>query len=111
MTLQPALRSADVEDMLTTSDIPGDDPTAPAAWSPGASSGPSGLTPKGPTGLLQALISATTTDSTAARALPTTDAAGIGLVTTPFDYDPSLAFDLDGDPVDVAVPQIGPTSV
>lgn len=100
--------------MLTTSDIPGDDPSAPVIGAFGTATdveGPLALTPKGPTGLLRALISATAPDSTAARALPTTDAAGIGLVTTPFDYDPSLAFDLDGDPVDVAVPQIGPTSV
>lgn len=113
--------------MLTTSDIPGEDPTvlttaaldtfdpldpsSPTALGMAApmSSDPLALTPKGPTGLLRALITATA-PATADRALPTTDAAGIGLVVTPFDYDPSLALDLDGEPLDATVPPAGSTA-
>jgi hypothetical protein len=99
--------------MLTTSDIPGEDPTVlttAALDALGSSSGPAlgtsgsaqadplAITPKGPTGLLRALITASVPGA-ADRALPTTDAAGIGLVVTPFDYDPALALDLDGEPL------------
>lgn len=100
--------------MLTTSDIPGEDPSVlttaaldasglPSGGAPGPSEStttdPLALTPKGPTGLLRALITASVPDAPD-RALPTTDAAGIGLVVTPFDYDPALALDLDGEPID-----------
>ncbi|MFN7149270.1 MAG: hypothetical protein ACK4V6_07295 [Microthrixaceae bacterium] len=117
MTLHPALWFAEVEVMLTTSDIPGEDPTVlttaaldtfdalgsssrmTLAMTEPTPSDPLAITPKGPTGLLRALITATA-PADADRALPTTDAAGIGLVVTPFDYDPALALDLDGEPLD-----------
>ncbi len=106
--------------MLTTSDIPGEDPTVlttaaldaldaqgSSSWMAPMMADPVALdalaiTPKGPTGLLRALITATA-PTTPDRTLPTTDAAGIGLVVTPFDYDPSLALDLDGEPVDATM--------
>jgi hypothetical protein len=116
MTLHEEPWFAEVEVMLTTSDIPGEDPTVlttaaldtfdalgasnrmTLAMTDPTPSDPLAIIPKGPTGLMRALITATA-PVTADRALPTTDAAGIGLAVTPFDYDPALALDLDGEPL------------
>jgi hypothetical protein len=120
MTLHPAFSIAEVEIMLTTSDMPGEDPTVlttaaldalevrgSSSWTVRPTADPTAtdalaITPKGPTGLLRALVTATA-PATPDRTLPTTDAAGIGLMVTPFDYDPSLALDLDGEPLDATV--------
>ena len=58
------------------------------------------LTPKGPTGLLQALLSASPLLGRD-HGLPLLDAAGITRAGSAFDYDVSLATDLDGEPLDV----------
>jgi hypothetical protein len=57
------------------------------------------LTPKGPTGLLQALISASS-GTGPLRDLPLLDATGITRCASPFDYDAALAIDLDDEPVE-----------
>lgn len=57
------------------------------------------LTPKGPTGLLQALLSASPSTGPL-RDLPLLDAAGITRCASPFDYDATLAIDLDGEPLE-----------
>lgn len=58
------------------------------------------LTPKGPTGLLQALLSASPVLGRD-QGLPLLDAAGITRASSAFDYDVALATDLDGEPLDV----------
>jgi hypothetical protein len=55
-----------------------------------------GLTPKGPTGLLRALVDAASSGA-GERALPTVDAAAVGAGASLFDYDAALALDLDGE--------------
>jgi hypothetical protein len=126
MTLQPGARYAEADIMLTTSDIPGDDPTALATGALGTSaivgssleaaqdrmspaSDPLALTPKGPTDS----FGVDHRDGPGLRGAGAADHRRCGdrLVTTPFDYDPALAFDLDDDPVVAAVSQIGPTAV
>ena len=75
---------------------------APATAEPAAGFDPPAdgvevLTPKGPTGLMRALAAASRPGA-GARDLPTLDAAELGGVASLFDYDATLAVDLDGYP-------------
>ena len=83
--------------MLITPDSSGDDPVALAAVRPTADpGGDKSLTPKGPTGLLRALIDAST-PHLARRALPAMDTSLVADCASLFDYDAALALDLDGE--------------
>ncbi len=83
--------------MLITPDSSGDEPVALAALRPSVDPvGDKSLTPKGPTGLLQALIDAST-PHLARRALPAMDTSLVAGCPSLFDYDAALALDLDGD--------------
>jgi len=83
--------------MLITPDSSGDDPVAfPVNRPPADRRGDKSLTPKGPTGLLRALIDAST-PHLAQRELPAMDTSLVASGASLFTYDAALALDLDGD--------------
>ena len=83
--------------MLTSSESSGNEVIALLADTPPVGTD-QGLTPKGPTGLLRALVDASGAREAVERSLPTLDANAAGAGATLFDYDAELALDLDGEP-------------
>lgn len=93
----PTPGRAEGEVMLITPDSSGDDPVALTVIRPLVDQhGDKSLTPKGPTGLLRALIDASTPHLTQ-RALPAMDTSIVAGGASLFDYDAALALDLDGE--------------
>ena len=82
--------------MLTSSESSGNEVIALLADTPPVGTD-QGLTPKGPTGLLRALVDASAAREAGERGLPTMDAHAVGAGASLFDYDAALALDLDGE--------------
>ena len=96
----PTPGRAEAEGMLITPDTSGDDPVALTVGRLSAGRhGDKSLTPKGPTGLLRALIDASTPHM-AQRALPAMDTSMVPGGASLFDYDAALARNLDSDLLD-----------